>query len=576
MTTYDLSILIPARNEEFLALTVEGLLKSIQGNTEIIVGLDGEWANPPITPHPKVTVVYYPESLGQRAMTNQLCKLSNAKWVMKLDAHCKLDEGFDVKLLKDAKDHQTIIPAMYNLHMFDWVCNSCKNRTYQGPTPEKCSNCSGVMAKEIIFKPRLSRRSEFYRFDTTLHFQYHGARKSHPDAQGEIAETMSAQGSCFMLTRKKYWELNICDENFGSWGQQGVEVACKTWLSGGQLVTNKNTWYSHLFRTQGGDFGFPYPLSGRQVEQARKYSRDLFLDNTWEKQIYPLSWLIDKFRPLDNDKPDAPDWHTEKGKEMYTKVKTAGEEFMRKKGIIPGLIATPTKGIIYYTDNALNLKISHAVQKQLKKVNLPITSVSLKPMDFGTNIHLDMKRGYEAYFTQILTALENIDTDVVFFCEHDWLYHPTHFQFTPPNKDIFYYNKNWWRVRASDGFAIKYNTYLLPGIVGYRETLLKHYRQAFEYLKKNGFDSETVHKLGFEPGTQKRTEVTANELAAGFHSEYPIIDIRHDNNLTSSRWSQDQFRSPKNCEGWTEGDLTSIEGWNAQTTDFFEFLKALH
>jgi len=34
---------------------------------------------------------------------------------------------------------------------------------------------------------------------------------------------------------------NICDEEFGSWGSQGLEVAIKTWLSGGKvMVSHKN------------------------------------------------------------------------------------------------------------------------------------------------------------------------------------------------------------------------------------------------------------------------------------------------------------------------------------------------
>ena len=337
MSKYDLSILIPARNEELLAETVSGILKNKRGKTEVLVGLDGQWADPTLEDHEDVKIVYYGKSIGQRAMTNQLCKLSKAKYVMKIDAHCALDEGFDVKLMANMEDNWTVIPALYNLHGFDWKCNKCGNRWYQGAQPKHCQlsgtdgnkpehinpNCDSTdFEKVIVFKPRMSRRSEFYRFDTTMHFQYHSARKKHEDVKGEIAETMSAQGSCFMLTREKYWELNICDEKFGSWGQQGVEVALKTWLSGGRLVTNKNTWYSHMFRTQPG-FGFPYPISGKQVDQARKLSRELFVENTWEKQVYPMSWLLDKF-----DWPE--DWH-DPNHEMVKLVKKKGEEFYAKK-----------------------------------------------------------------------------------------------------------------------------------------------------------------------------------------------------------------------------------------------------
>ena len=53
---YDLSILIPARCEEFLSLTIEDILKNKRGKTEIIVVLDGDIADPPIEQHEDVTV----------------------------------------------------------------------------------------------------------------------------------------------------------------------------------------------------------------------------------------------------------------------------------------------------------------------------------------------------------------------------------------------------------------------------------------------------------------------------------------------------------------------------------------
>ena len=335
MKQYDLSVLIPARNEIYLRITVDNILEKIRGNTEVIVGLDGAWADPPLVDDPRLTILYRNVPAGQRGMTNDLCRLSNAKYVMKIDAHCAVDEGFDVKMMEAMKGHDdwTMIPTLYNLHAFNWRCLKCGNEWYQSPFPKHCQlpaearkdnpNCDNTtdFKKIIIWQKRgEGRRSEAYRFDTTLHFQYH--RDQMKKTQGDVIETMSAQGSCFMLTREKYWELNICDEEFGSWGQQGTEVACKTWLSGGKLVTNRKTWYAHMFRTQGGDFGFPFPISGEQVEHARQYSKDLFMSNTWPKQIYPLHWLVDKFKPL-------PDWHDEKFKEIYDKVVKSGEEFYK-------------------------------------------------------------------------------------------------------------------------------------------------------------------------------------------------------------------------------------------------------
>src|SRR3990167_7354399 len=101
----DLSVLVPARNEEFLGRTIQDLLENIEGNTEIIV-------------------IYNPVAVGQRAASNQAAKLAKGKYLMKVDAHCAFDKGFDVKMLeafKEVGDNVTMIPLMRNLLAFDWV-----------------------------------------------------------------------------------------------------------------------------------------------------------------------------------------------------------------------------------------------------------------------------------------------------------------------------------------------------------------------------------------------------------------------------------------------------------------------
>jgi hypothetical protein len=58
-----------------------------------------------------------------------------------------------------------------------------------------------------------------------------------------------------------------------------------------------------MFRTQK-DFGFPYPISWKDQEAARIYSRDIWKNNKWDKAKYSLSWLIEKYWPI-------PDWKDE-------------------------------------------------------------------------------------------------------------------------------------------------------------------------------------------------------------------------------------------------------------------------
>ena len=528
MITCDLSVIIPARHEMFLSRTVDELIKNKRGKTEVIVGLDGEWADPPIKDHPDVTILYFGESIGQRAITNRCVSLSKAKYIMKVDAHCAFDEGFDVKMMNEMKDNYTMIPAMYNLHGFDWVCPD-GHRRYQGPSGP-CKECGKPTTRDIKWAPRLSRRSEYYRFDNTLHFQYWSAMKKETPKDAVLVETMSAQGSCFMLTREKYWELDICDEKHGSWGQQGTEVACKTWLSGGKLLTNRNTWYSHMFRTQGGDFGFPYPISGRQVEGARKYSRDLFLNNKWPKAKHTFGWLIKKF--------DAPEW--------------------------------PTKAILYYTDNQLDEKVMEACQRQLLKANLPIYSVSLKPIDFGTNTVLNLERGYLTLFKQILAGLKACKEDIVFTCDHDVLYHPSHFDFMPPEKKVFYYNFNVWKVRLEDGLAIHYDIHQSNQLCGYRDLLIEDYTKRVEWVEKNGWST----KLGFEPGTQRKENRINDYKNKVWWSEYPSLDIKHGKNLTPVKWYPKDFRQGERaCPNWMTSD--EISGWGVVKNKMSELLASI-
>jgi hypothetical protein len=303
----ELSVLIPSRSEIFLKNTIEDLLKNIEADTEIIVTLDGQWADPPILQNDRVNLIYVPKAIGQRAATNLACKLSQAKYVMKIDAHCSFDKGFDRKMIEGFKktgDNVTMVPVMRNLWAFDWKCYHCGWKKYQGPTPAKCEQCGKTdkIRRKMMWVGKNNPQSTSYCFDSEPHFQYNGEyRKTDQykkDLETGFTETMSLQGSCFMMTREKYIEFSTDRDKLGSWGNEGVEIACKTWLSGGRCLVNHNTWYAHMFRTQGQDFSFPYDQSGRAVEKTKKKVKELFWDNKWDKQIYPLSWLVEKFWPV--------------------------------------------------------------------------------------------------------------------------------------------------------------------------------------------------------------------------------------------------------------------------------------
>ncbi len=557
----DLSVIIPSRKEMFLSATVRDILKNIRGNTEIIIGLDGDWADPPIEDHPKVHIIYHTQSVGQRAITNECARLSKSKYLMKCDAHCCFDEGFDIKLMADMQDNWTMVPLMKNFHIFDWVCKKCGDTRYQGPTPTSCPKCDNKtdFERKIIWFAKRNPQSTSYCFDSEPHFQYFREFKNRPEAKGDITETMSLQGSCFLVTRKKFMELDLCAEEFGSWGSQGIEVAVKTWLSGGRVVCNKKTWYGHCFRTQGGDFGFPYDISGRQVDRAKKHAHDLFFNNKWPKQIHPLSWLIDKFWPVPGWSDDA-----------RMAVKEAGRTFGSREIDIPKPnVDKLTKGLCFYTDNMVDPVILNAVQTKLKASTngYRLVTVSLKPLDFGENIVLNLKRGHLAMAKQQLAGLERLDTDIVFMVEHDILYPACHFDFIPPRKDMFYYNLNWWKVRTSDGQALHFKAKQVSGLCAYRNILIDYYRNRVKMIESG----EIGGRRHFEPGSHYH-DAYKKLTSLGFDtwfSEIPYVDIRHDVTVTRNIFDPSGYRGQ--VVDWTLSQ--EIPFWGKTWGRFQEFLQ---
>jgi hypothetical protein len=228
-----------------------------------------------------------------------------------------------------------------------------------------------------------------------------------------------------------------------------------------------------------------------------------------------------------------------------------------------------TLGIIYYTDNRLKEPIWSTAQKYIANSGLPIVSCSLRPIDFGKNIVLkDRIRSYPTMALQILTALENSPADYVFFCEHDVLYHPSHFDFTPEKDDLYYYNVNNWRWWYGSDKAITYEELTsLSSLCCNRELAIKHYQYRLKKIEEWGLDKirsrepRWARKFGYEPGTKKRRNGgITNEDHVKRKSEYPNIDIRHRGTFSAPKITLESFkRKPTN---WREESIENIPGWD--------------
>lgn len=141
------------------------------------------------------------------------------------------------------------------------------------------------------------------------------------------------------------------------------------------------------------------------------------------------------------------------------------------------------KTIIYYTANRERFE-QKIVDDMLSKVgNLPIVSVSQKPMDLGTNICIgDIGYSYLNERKQILIAAKAAKTDYVITAESDFLYPSEYFYFEPKGADLYRYDNIWimWlddskrknfykKTSVSDGAQIVKREYLVNLLTKYLE-----------------------------------------------------------------------------------------------------------
>lgn len=227
-----------------------------------------------------------------------------------------------------------------------------------------------------------------------------------------------------------------------------------------------------------------------------------------------------------------------------------------------------TKGIIYYTNNRLDEPVFSIVQNEIAKANLPIVSISLSPIEFGKNFVLLGESGIVTMLRQIELALSKSTTDYVFFCEHDCLYPLSHFDFTPPKNNIFYYNANVYRWDYPNDRLVTYDRLIsLSGLCVNREFALDHYGRRLKEIFDNGYEKDKSHepywarKWGYEPGTKKvKRGGFSDDDFETWKSEIPMIDIRHGKTFSPPKTKLSGFKHlPQN---WKEITIDEVPGWD--------------
>ena len=230
-----------------------------------------------------------------------------------------------------------------------------------------------------------------------------------------------------------------------------------------------------------------------------------------------------------------------------------------------------SRSIIYFTDNrTIDPPIIPVVKKYILEAGLPIVSVSLAPIDFGKNIVLQgRRRGPFTLILQIILGLENSDADNVFFCEHDVLYHKSHFDFTPPQPDIFYYNENLWKWRYHTDVVVRHNGSIsLSGLYCNRKLALEHFKLRKQYIEKQDlWDKEMTKEapwcrfLGYEPGFKPiKSRGYPPEKFEVWNSEFPNVDIRHRFCFSNRKTKLRDFAHRPST--WIESTIDKVPGWD--------------
>ena len=193
------SIIIAARKEEYLDKTIADLRAKARGEIEIIVI----------------------EDKPMRTAINEGVAQAKGKYILKTDAHCMFDEGFDVKLVAVHQPNWVQTPRRKRLDAANW----------------KLIEGQPDIDYMFIFRGR--------------GFKDH-VKNADPELKKKLLDDVQIfQGSCYFLIKEYFNHLGLLDDvNFGGMGSEALEICLKTRADGGKVIVNKTTWYAHYHKTK--------------------------------------------------------------------------------------------------------------------------------------------------------------------------------------------------------------------------------------------------------------------------------------------------------------------------------------
>jgi hypothetical protein len=173
--------------------------------------------------------------------------------------------------------------------------------------------------------------------------------------------------------------------------------------------------------------------------------------------------------------------------------------------------------IIYYTSNREEPEFEKWVQETLLKAagDLPIISVSQKPIDFGENICVgDIGATATNMLLQIQTGAKKATTPFVSTAEADCLYHKSYYDFKPKSENTIYRSDELYILWIEKpGYFYLKSRKEIGGITG-RKYLIS-----------------VIDKLLAKPFKHLSNVINEYSESEYFHSEIPMVSLKTKNGM---------------------------------------------
>jgi hypothetical protein len=272
----EITVVIPVKGNELFAIqTVRDVLAKAHGDIRVVAVLDDcPFTDAELYRESRVEYQRLPAQpfAQKRQAINQALAMTDSPYVMALDAHCMVAEGFDVQLMTDHQPKWVQIPRRHRLDAENWQLQ------------EQSDGRPAIDYEYIQWRPLVGEHSiHGFKWDARSL-----ERQSIP-----IDDTIEFQGSCWFMERTWFQRCGFMQvEGYRGWGQEAEEIGLTTWFNGGRVVTNKHTWYAHLHK--GPTYGRMYHLSREECRLSYAYSFNRWLVERREFFIE----LCQRFAPL--------------------------------------------------------------------------------------------------------------------------------------------------------------------------------------------------------------------------------------------------------------------------------------